>query len=566
MDAVKGMLKSESNGEALNFISRTLHLIFSLPEKIVAHPAFQTTLCQTLGSLTFLLTDRSFAKGARAQSQGDEACDDGGGYTGFFLSALQFLFGCLSSPTSSPSAAKAILQLCVHGQKILLAPSWRGGNEGGLGSNPMVDSLINAVTEKVVDESLVLPNDLVDVTQQQQSPLLPAIEAVTRTLVALPAGHVAGAISRLGRPIVDCLSREVSKPVDLNFDRVSLLLQYAGQLVRFSDASEDPQILLEFLSVLWPQLHALEADARLNTSSKVVNSLFDLYSRVIMSAKVLVVPEVPRITQTVVTVFQLRNSSSTSSMQCASVIVESLCNQSAEKDAFLINLLQHCVLVLVGHMSSCPPAPPCTGGDNGAGSTIFGYDPECIEKFFRFLYSFLIMCPNVIAQSPDALAHIPQLSVYSLIATKESGPARLILTVIQAFWWTTTKKIDAATQRVFLTAALSSGKQLVEHLIDILNSSVGMSSIVWTSTIDTLYYIIIGCDAEHRPLSREWIGAKMTKEHTFDKLPHDRKEFLYEKMFRFAESDRRRFKQLMQDVARISSGEADIDLLLTYEM
>ena len=122
MEAVKGMVKSESDGEeALNFLTKALHLIFSLPDTIVANPAFQTTLCQALGSLTFLLTSSSIGKA----NIGDESP-----FTGFFLSALNFLFSCLSSPTSSSSAAKAILQLCVHGQNILLAPSRQEGRSG----------------------------------------------------------------------------------------------------------------------------------------------------------------------------------------------------------------------------------------------------------------------------------------------------------------------------------------------------------------------------------------------------------------------------------------------------
>ena len=549
MEAVKGMVKSESDGEeALNFLTKALHLIFSLPDTIVAHPAFQTTLCQALGSLTFLLTNSTLGKA----SVSDESP-----FTGFFLSALNFLFGCLSSPTSSASAAKAILQLCVHGQKILVAPSRQEGHSGG-GSNPLVDSLIAAVTEKVADVSIVPPADLIDATTQQQSPLLPAIEAVVRVLVALPKTHVSEALTRLGRPMVDCLCREISKPADLDFNRISLLLQYSGQLIRFSDANDDSQILLEFLSVLWPQLHTLEADSRLNGSSKVVNSLFELYSRAIMSAKALVIPEMPRITQTVVTVFQMRNSSSEYSMRCASVIVEALCNQGPEKDAFLINLLQHCVMVLAGHVNSH------SGGEAGS-LTIFGYEPECIESFFRFLYSFLIMCPAIIVQSPEALASLPHLGVYSLIACKENGPLRLILTVIQAFWWTTTKKIDATTQKAFLAAALPSGKHLIGHLLDIMNGSMGVSSIVWPNAIDTLYYVMIGCESDHIQLSREWVGAKMAEEHMFDKLTRDRKEILYETMFRFAESDRRRFKQLMHDICRICTGEADVELLRAYE-
>ena len=188
------------------------------------------------------------------------------------------------------------------------------------------------MVEKVADRSIVQPVDVVDSMSQLQSPLLPSIEAVVRVLVALPKTHVGEALTRLGRPMADSLCLEISKSTDLDFDRISLLLQYCGQLIRFSDASEDSHVLLEFLSVLWPQLHALEADARLNSSSKIINSLFELYSRAIMSAKALVIPEISRITQTVVTVFQMRNSSSTHSMRCASVIVEALCNQSSEND------------------------------------------------------------------------------------------------------------------------------------------------------------------------------------------------------------------------------------------
>ena len=176
------------------------------------------------------------------------------------------------------------------------------------------------------------------------------------------------------------------------------------------------------------------------------------------------------------------------------------------------------------------------------------------------------MCPAIIVQSSDALASLPQLGVYSLISCKENGPLRLILTVTQAFWWTTSKKIDSVTQKAFLAAALPSGKQFTDHLIDIISGSFSVSSIVWPNVIDTLYYVIIGCEGDHKQLSRAWIGAKMAEENIFGNLSRDRKERLYENMFRFAESDKRRFKQLMHDVCRVSIGEADVELLGAHEV
>ena len=602
MDAVKGMVKSESsNAPSLGFLASTLHLIFSLPESVMRKPEVQATICQTLGCLTFIVASQNATRGkvsgaSSFSSSGQGApspfplpsSEDGGttsgnvDFTTFFLPALNVLFQCLSSASSSMYAAKAILQLCVHGQKILLAPSLAKEvreTAGGVGCNQLMDALISATVEKISDDSLAAPpEDPLSGAGGGGSaaaaahPMLTVIEAVVRTLVALPVGHLAEALTRLGRPIVDCLHREIS--VGLNFERVTLLMQYAGQLIRFSDAADDETALLEFLTLLWGQLQVLESDTRWNSSPVVLNSLFDIYGRAIMSAKNLVIPEVPRITQTVVTVFQMRNSSSTHSMQCASVIVEALCNQSQEKDAFLVNLLEHCTRVLVGHAGGgyeafakeVAPSLPVVQCQEEAG--IFGYDPECIEKFFRFLYSYFIMCPNIIAQSPEALSHLPRLSSYCLLKVKENGPVRLILTVLQSFWSSgaTNRKIDEGVQRALLSASLPSGRQLVGHLIDIIGGSVGVSSILWPNAIDTLYCVISGCErADQAMLSREWIGAKMAEDSVFvGRIPKERKQFVYETMFRLAAADRRRFKQLLQDVCKICSCEVDSEVLSVY--
>lgn len=604
MDAVKGMVKSESSkAPSLQFLASALHLIFSLPENIMRKPEVQATICQTLGCLTFLIANQNATKGKVSgassfsssgqavhssfpplPSAGSVAADDNVDYTTFFLPALNVLFQCLSSASSSMYAAKAILQLCVHGQKILLAPSLANGvreTAGGVGCNQLVDALISVTVEKIADDSLAAPpEDPLSGAGGGGSaaaaahPMLTVIEAVVRTLVALPTTHLAEALTRLGLPIVDCLHREIS--VGLNFDRVTLLMHYAGQLIRFSDAVDDESALLEFLTLLWGQLQVLESDTRWNNSPMVLNSLFDIYGRAIMSAKNLVIPEVPRITQTVVTVFQMRNSSSTHSMQCASVIVEALCNQSPEKDAFLVNLLEHCTRVLVGHAGSGYEAFAKEGvhsspaGQDQGEVGIFGYDPECIEKFFRFLYSYFIMCPNIVAQSPEALSHLPLLAVYCLLKVKENGPVRLILTVLQSFWsggGSTNRKIDEGVQRALLSASLPSGKQLASHLIDIIGGSVGVSSILWPNAIDTLYFAINGCErAEQAMLAREWIGAKMAEDSVFvGRIPTERKQFVYETMFRLAAADRRRFKQLLQDVCKICSCEVDSEVLSVYQ-
>ena len=138
------------------------------------------------------------------------AADDNVDYTTFFLPALNVLFQCLSSTSSSMYAAKAILQLCVHGQKILVAPSLANGvreTAGGVGCNQLVDALISVTVEKIADDSLAAPpEDPLSGAGGGGSaaaaahPMLTVIEAVVRTIVALPDNTPCGSPDETGAP------------------------------------------------------------------------------------------------------------------------------------------------------------------------------------------------------------------------------------------------------------------------------------------------------------------------------------------------------------------------------
>lgn len=270
--------------------------------------------------------------------------------------------------------------------------------------------------------------------------------------------------------------------------------------------------------------------------------------------------EVPSITQTVVRMFHARSEASSAALQCASVIVEVLAPKgTAEIGEFLSNLLLHSVQVLGAHAAAAQGS-----SFSAEGGRIFGYEPDCIEKFFRFVYAYLLACPQILADCA-ALPQLCHLCVLCFASCRESNPLRLILHVVQTMFSPSFKRVDLTTHAQLIAACAVHGQVLVSQLLAIVAGvGAGVSSAIVPNVQDTLYSILTGCSPEHTETCKLWVFGAFRDIGPFGKLG-EQKQFVFDKMFLLAGDNRVRFKALLGALGKVCSDEAGTECLAQYQ-
>jgi len=548
MEAVRSSVNKKCS-TARSFLARTVQLLLSeeVQGKCMVRKELQSTVCILLGSLTFLLMARS-----EPLEPGQAGRAETVAIGNHFVPALSFLFKCLPSLHCCNVSAKAIHQLCIHGQALLLAAASQGGGE------PLVFALVEA-TLQVMQDSLALRAAREDVDKVLAALLL-VIEGVVRALTALPPHVASGGIFRFAAQIERCLAEELAAPASAA--RVELLLKHAAQVVRFADIAAGPNethILAGFLTHLWPRLTQLEVEDNqvYSSSPAVMSALLDFYGRTLMSAGTLLLSEVPRITQTVVNVFHCQGEASSAALQCASVIVEVLAGKGSPEIAeFLSKLLQNSVQVLAHHAA--------TKSGFADSTKVFGYEPDCIEKFFRFVYAYLVSCPQILADCA-ALPQLSHLCVACFSSCRESSPLRTILHVVQTMYHPNFNRVSLAVHGQLIAACAADGQALVSQLLAIVaGAGAGVQSGVMPNVQDSLHSIVSGCHPDHTETCKMWVFSAFRDIGPFAKLG-EHKQFAFDKLFLLAGDNRTKFKALLADLGKICADEVGVECLVQYQ-
>ncbi len=576
MGDLKSLIESQNSerNSVKDFLKNILEMIFAIPfSQISKTPLLERTMASVLGSFTFILTSPT-------ESEFGEH---------FFVPSLMFLFQSMEHPYARNCASKSIFKLCIHGKSIFLSTIGTG------------ESLIAQVTDATT-QIMGMQNI------EESAPVLSIIEAVTRVLMALldsdNSERIQSCISNIGGQIINVLSRKVSCGQE---KEIVLNLQFASQLIRFSDTQIDfpefPQnILHDFLSSLWPLLKELSQIP----GKDILDSVFDVYSRAVMSASGIIISEIPNITSAVVAVFQGRNQSSSASLHCANNIVEALSNKKSEEiNDFLMELLECCVEVLGTYIvleSGTDLAAEIASRNldkdeyrstyweenmdalvnfvlefySSERKEIFGYEPDCIENFFRFLYSYLIFFPHIVAKT-KRLPEIINVCLLCLVACKENAPLRHILKVVQLFFdflLLAKRKNEIAETEIenVLSEISQRGNYFTIYLLKMLDScDVGTTSLLWPNVIDTLYKMLTAFNGtqmedDYKFISQKWFLSSIKSHDNFDFLNDNNKDFFLEKMFHFADFNKKKFKLIMMDLAKIGAKESEVSVLLDHEI
>ena len=535
MDAIKGAVNSEGGTIPLQFLLNALQLVLGIPMQCIEKCELASSACKFIGSLTFLLTGAGSATIKTSP------------FRDLFAPSLEYVFHAIENGVATKAAAKAIYQLCIHGRVILTTAL--ADNDSAKVAAEEVDSdyLICTVVSAAAH---ILNNHLVE----DEDSLALVIEGVVRCIVLLPHGIACRQINLLGKIVIDGINNEITA-AEANTERIGKLLLFSSYLIKFCDtphASSANHILYDFLSTLWPQLNAVEGHPQFYQLGTLSIQLLDVYSHAILSASSLVMPEIPRITRAIVSMFQLQGAGSAASLKCAKCIVDVL-SDNLEAHVFLAQLVEYLTIIFYTRVQE-------TVGINPEGS-LWGYDPECIEAFFNVLLTCLCSSPSVLALS-SRLPQIPQLCLATLQVSRERKTIQGVLQVLQTLYYSTHSKLRDF-QDVFFDAAYSVGQQFVTILIDFM--SAGIPSTLWSNVTDALHHIITGCEASHSNECRMWFQLALSDLKVFKMMCPEDKEQVVTIMFDLATKEpTRKFKVFIIDLCKIGSAVLSVDVLGAY--
>ena len=543
MDATKNsIMLSEGGGAcALQFLFNALQMVLGIPPHCIQKCELASTACKFLGSLTFLL-----AGGEEVVSAGVAP------FRELFAPALEFVFLSVENPLASKAAAKAIYQLCIHGRGVLTTPD---------ASSTYLLGKVVAATARLLSPAHVEGADEDAVAQ--------VIEGVVRCVLLLPLVERQKEINELGQVVVGVLGPELAAGPAGNVQRVAKMLKFAKHIVMFCEAPcaaslGEQHVLYDFFSVLWPQLHAVEAlvvgGGAGGAGAGLSTPLLDLYSTTIVAAGALVRPEVPRITQTIVSTFQQRGEGSTASLRCAKCIVDILADD-AEALVFLVHLLECLTTVLYTRVQEA------YNGDSG-------YEPECIETFFDLVITCLCSAPSVLASSATVTPQILQLCLATLRVSKERKSVQAVLQVLQTFFHSAHPKLRDF-QAAFFGAVQGVGAPLVAMLVEFMSG--GLPSTLWNNVSEAIHHVITGCAAAGTSGEcRAWFQAALAGPEVFSMLSPEDKQQAVTILFDLAGKDLggasrnscqpvpRRYKAFLLDLCKIGAGILPVDALGVY--
>lgn len=520
-----------------------------------------------------------------------------------FFQSLEFLFSVYAIDSRSSShgvdattisnvkkvSAKSIHQLCVRGSHLFIE------DKAHLKVIGLVDLTTQTLTARCSDvDAATVQGAATSAGATLDTPhtLLLLVEAATRiiAMAELDPESSRGLIAVLGRPIIQGLTAEVtstssSTSTAPNTARVELLLGCASQMIKFSDSPKVNQGLLlgDFLTAIWPILEQIFQHSTLSSAAGVINQLFSLFSSSMLSARSLILPMVLTIASAVVSYLQASLSlslsqsatgcygtaspqnSAPSVLQCAGALVEALADRS--DGAHVLSSLLDQVTETVYNALQCDFQHNRAEKAMGAGGPPPRrlIDSDTIEKYFSYVYLYLLMCPEMIAGKPDALRKVVHILLITLSLHKERGPLRAALQVLQSVFSASTARL-AKQQSVLLDIGCERGKDLVNQIIRSLCGEV-QSSVV-PNLVEGLLSILSGCEVSaHKDDARAWVFSALSDESilSLELISPAEKQIVLSSVFRLILSDNRRCKALLLDFSKICSSESTSDCLLAYE-
>lgn len=489
-----------------SFFTNIFSFLFSSHIRTIqSHRPLIETMCKFIGASTFLLTNANAASPLRT----------------FFEPCIQYIYTIVSTPEiSCLHAARSFLQLSVHGTYQLFECIDASGKA-------LITSIVLGF-EDLISRNLARDN------------MITVIEAIIRSITKLEPT----AALRHMTEVANAMNRSFSRLLGSDPQLIGNLLQYAGIIVRFSDCGNDvnsSQMLGGFLTTIWPMLHVIEEDARLVGNIVVYEEVFDFYTRVIATDGNLVITEVPRIAGLVISAFTVTNNGQV--LRCVGAMVEFLSADSSI-DTLLRTTLDHLLNLIVERFS------------------LSVYSPESVDEIFSLIHKVLVRRPRIFEGSVN-FTGVGSLIVTGLQIYAERTVLRSILNVCQIIF-SPSHTILIETKYVLIPIISKFGKDVFLVLLSLIDGK--SQSSLWPNIIDALYCVLFGMIETFASDSqcKEWFYVFFSRLDNMRNVPTTYRQCLFDSTFKCLVDDRRKFRMMWLDIAKVCNSEASPDSLGLY--
>ncbi|CAM9684349.1 unnamed protein product [Chrysoparadoxa australica] len=436
--------------------------------------------------------------------------------------ALSYLKAGLRESDASMKAAKAMRNICVTCDRAV------AGNDQAL---QLLLGVLeeDAVAGTGIEEKLIL------------------VESAVRILAMLDVAVASPLAVQLTSPALGVLATELQKGSQLaDPEKLSQSLELMAQAVRFMDAPPEPSgahIALDLLSRLWPLLEA--AAQRMAADEQVVISLFTLMGKMFTSLRETLARQVHVPTLLKVATDCFESHKYPCCLDCLSSAVEVYGAEAAPHFQQIMTMVTKQTFARVqehSHPGECP---------------------HLIKAFYDLAARFCMFCPVGLIHCGE-LGGILQLGLECLRPQNlERYSTCSVLMLITQLANQSQVKLQAFKSEVD-AALVAIGPSLTHLILTLLAGSA--PSLVWPTLIDCIYALLSQVGASQGGIGHSWVFNALAADGVCPALTEEDRRRVMEAVMRLTGENKRRFKALMLDFAKICHHEMTADGLLAYLM
>jgi hypothetical protein len=557
------------NEYILSFLSSLFENILSLPVEFVStHTQFGEQIADVMRSYTYLFVSADH------------------NFDALFLKASQFLFNCAlqSSKVVSLACSRCLLQFLNVGYlKLLNQVGTTADGHPILQASEYLYSCLHLVSSSMSSTQAIVANaESFGLLLQGLCSVITHITPVSGASGGIESNGCTpqDLIRTLGSGLLQQLQYLIQQqPIDVKvtvtvLSLIKQLIKYGNNLdlVAENDLKSVSTIyLLPFVGQLVPLLLFAQGLPDIGRYELVVEAMCGVYSELLVALSSRFCEYLSSLGEFIVKMLSYHVCRH-ATLLCAKQIHEMFSSESNKQlpgiASFLLLLWDSVLSVMI---------PP------NALQLEWMQDPSIVESFLLYTHSYILLTPEIIARSPYMSA-VGNVIIFCLRFSNEKASIKAVLQIIQAIFCSVNE--DAAVKSELLLVGCQFGK---DYLRDILSGLDGKApAILRTNLIDALYSILLGCVTGNRTEEcKYWMSSLIllplesvtpsvmdnsqapaaTKGTIFEfwpKVSSVNKPVLLEKLFLYVYENKRKFRALMLDIAKVSTGEDTEDCLMAH--
>jgi hypothetical protein len=556
--------------DVVSFVTAFLSSILSLPIEFVVSAegtVLGQQIAEVLRSYTFLL--------ASPHAEG------------LFLQTVQYLFNMvlqgINNKAVSLAAAKCLVQYFTLGYaQLLVQVGTTTDNHAVYQVSPFLSGCVQSLAPALMSLETIVSNS--EAFLQVLQGLLGVISHISPIAIA-PAGdgilNPQDLISALGNGLLQHLQQLIQQPT-VDSKTTIIVLAYIRQIIKFgnfdcsSGGSNPIQPLIAHLMPILQYIHNLPD---IGKYEPLVESACSLFSEILGALNAMFCEYLSLLGEFIMKMLNLKLCRA-AVLACARQTHEIF---AAENNIQLSGISNYLMLMWDSVLSVLlPPQQQLTDINAIDPAMDWLNDPSIAEACLLLIHTYVLRTPELICQSPQ-LPRVCALLALCFRNCNEKGTIKALLQIVQALFCSIS--VRAAVKAALLHVGCQFGQEYMRDIL--LNLDGAAPEVLRTNLIDAIYTILLGCvtgGAESTNECKRWMATLIFQQlpampprstnpqqlltpqprWLWPKISDANKPVLLEKLFVFVAENKRKFRAMMLDIAKISAGEDTEDCLSSH--